>query len=306
MINLFNVNHYKIDTAQFSNLLHDKCVTEFENDFADYVGAKYACTANSASSLIFLSLLRYAPTVVKIPTIMPIVVPNVITNTRHKIIFYDDPDWVGHCYHLHDNIYDSAQEVSRDIYKKINDDNAIMIFSFYPTKPVGSCDGGMVVCNDYDTIQYFKTMTMNGTTQNSDSWKRSQTVAGYKMHINSLQAAIAHSNLKKLDTKNKILEEIKGIYNQTFGIQNTSNHLYRIKVANNALFLKKMAECGIQCGIHYETCHNKTFFNCNQQSLPISESASMHYASIPFHEGLSVNDIKKVITYTHKFSKDNR
>ena len=86
------------DIKTFVNYLFDKNINfHFDDDFADYVGAKYACTANSASSLIFLSLLRYAPTVVKIPTIMPTVVPNVITNTRHKIIFYDDPDWVGHC-----------------------------------------------------------------------------------------------------------------------------------------------------------------------------------------------------------------
>ena len=305
MINLFNVNNYNIDTSHYSNFLHDKCVTEFENEFADYVGAKYACSANSASSLLFLSLMRYAPTVVKIPTMMPIVVPNVITNTNHKIVFYDDPNWVGHYYHLHDNIYDSAQEVSRNIYKNLNNDNAMMVFSFYPTKPVSSCDGGMVVSNDYDTIQYFKTMTMNGTTQSNDSWKRVQTTAGYKMHINSIQASIAQSNLKKLDTKNKILDEIKKAYNQVFGINNTSNHLYRIRVKYNALFVKQMADVGIQCGIHYDICHNKTFFNCDQQSLPLSEATSKQYVSIPFHEALSVDDIKKVVLYTQKFAKEN-
>ena len=31
MINLFNINTYKIDTSTFSNQLHDKVVTEFEN-----------------------------------------------------------------------------------------------------------------------------------------------------------------------------------------------------------------------------------------------------------------------------------
>ena len=46
-----------------------------------------------------------------------------------------------------------------------------MIFSFYPTKPISSCDGGMVVSDDKDTIDYFKTMTMNGTNLDKNSWQ---------------------------------------------------------------------------------------------------------------------------------------
>ena len=58
MINLFEINNYKIDTSRFSNLLHDKVVREFEKNFAEYVGAKHACSANSASSLIQLSNIK--------------------------------------------------------------------------------------------------------------------------------------------------------------------------------------------------------------------------------------------------------
>ena len=42
MIQLFNINKHNIDTSEFSNLLHDKCVQEFEKKIAQYVGAKYA------------------------------------------------------------------------------------------------------------------------------------------------------------------------------------------------------------------------------------------------------------------------
>ena len=55
MINLFNINTYKIDTANFTHLSHDKVVEEFEYRFAEYVGADFACSANSASSLLFLA-----------------------------------------------------------------------------------------------------------------------------------------------------------------------------------------------------------------------------------------------------------
>ena len=65
MIELFNIPSYIIDTSKFSNLLHDEIVQEFECRFAEYIGAKYACSANSASSLLFLSLIKYNETINK-------------------------------------------------------------------------------------------------------------------------------------------------------------------------------------------------------------------------------------------------
>ena len=58
MIQLFNVNNHIIDTSEFSNLLHDDVVTKFEDKIAKYVGAKYACSVNSATNAIFLCLLN--------------------------------------------------------------------------------------------------------------------------------------------------------------------------------------------------------------------------------------------------------
>ena len=306
MINLFNINTYNINTTTFSSLVHDSVVTELEEEFAEYVGAKYACSANSASSLLFLALSSYEPTTIRIPSTMPIVVPNVITNTGHEISFYDDIDWVGHCYHLHDNIFDSAQQTHRNIYSQLQNDKACMIFSFYPTKPVGSCDGGMVVSNNPGLIDYFRVMTMNGTKMSENSWQRKQEIAGYKMHMNSLQAEIAHWNLQKLDNKNTILQEIKEKYNKAFGLNNTSNHLYRIRVDDNKKFIDTMKKQGILCGIHYSHCHNKTYFNCEQQNLPLSEKETTQTVSIPFHENLSISDTKKVIKHVHKASEKHR
>ena len=72
----------------FSNLLHDRVVREFEENFAKYVGAKYACSANSASSLIYLAALRYQN--MNIPSMIPSVVPNAIINAKSHFNFVDD------------------------------------------------------------------------------------------------------------------------------------------------------------------------------------------------------------------------
>jgi len=304
MIQLFNIPNHNIDTSKLGNLLHGDIVQEFEQNFANYVGARYACTANSASSLILLALKRYQNQIVKIPSTMPIVVPNAIVNAGHKIEFYDDVEWVGSYYHLHDDIYDSAQQVSKNQYAELKDDDALMIFSFYPTKPVSGCDGGIIVSNNEKKIEDFRMMTMNGTTFDKNSWKRKQWLAGYKMHWTSVQAYVANENLKNLDKKNNKLDEIKLAYNDAFGYNNTSRHLYRIRVKSNTRFLYRMKEDDIQCGIHYEHCHGKVAYAHRQiilETLPNSEKESRQTVSLPFHEQLTQEDVERVISCVKRF-----
>jgi len=304
MIQLFNINNYQIDTSELGNILHGEIVEEFEQAFAEYVGAKYACFANSASSLLYLSLKKLNTTV-KIPSIMPPVVPNVIINSGNKIEFYDDIDWVGDMYQLHDGIWDSAQRVARNQYSKFsNCDTDTMIFSFYPTKPVGSCDGGMIVSNNEYTIDRFKAMVLNGTKASRNAWEREQIMLGYKMHGNSIQAKIAHENLKRLDKKNSILEEIRLVFNESLGYNNKSNHLYRIRVKDNFKFIKEMKQVGIQCGIHYKAFHKNDLLKniVEYKEMPKSELEEKQTVSIPFHERLTKMDINYIIDNIRKFN----
>ena len=304
MIQLFNINNYQIDTSELGNILHGEIVEEFEQAFAEYVGAKYACFANSASSLLYLSLKKLNTTV-KIPSIMPPVVPNVIVNSGNKIEFYDDIDWVGDMYQLHPGIWDSAQRVARNQYSKFsNCDTDTMIFSFYPTKPVGICDGGMIVSNNEYTIDRFKAMVLNGTKASRNAWEREQIMLGYKMHGNSIQAKIAHENLKKLDKKNSILEEIRLVFNESLGYNNKSNHLYRIRVKDNSRFIKQMKDVGIQCGIHYKAFHKNNLLKniVEYKEMPKSELEEKQTVSIPFHERLTKMDINYIIDNIRKFN----
>jgi dTDP-4-amino-4,6-dideoxygalactose transaminase len=302
MISLFNINNYMVDTNLFSNLLHDEIVFDFEQNFAEYVGAKYACFANSASSLLFLSLLN-RDTTIRLPSTIPPVVPNIVVNTGNEIQFYDNIEWVGSSYHLHENIFDSAQEVTRNQYKKMNDPNALVVFSFYPTKPVGGCDGGMIVSDNKELIDWYRMMVLNGMSHSNNNWERRQVTAGYKMHGTSIQAYIANENLKKLDDKNNRLDEIRGLYNKHLGYENTSRHLYRIRVKDNASFLLFMKQKGIVCGIHYKHCHEKPFYG-KFQDLQLSRMESNRTVSIPYHEKLTSVQIKKVIEYVNKFKNN--
>lgn len=297
MINLFHIPNHQIDTARFSNLLHDKTVGMFEQRIADYVGAKYAVGVNSATNAIFLIFLNKGLTV-NIPSMIPPVVANGIITSGNKVNFVDDTEWVGSSYILHDfgdyKVIDSAQEIYRNQFKEEANDGDLMFFSFYPTKPIGSCDGGMIVSNDKKKIEWFREAVMNGMTFSENNWDRKIKFPGYKMYLNSIQAYIANENFDLLEAKKVRLREIREKYNNDLGLSNTSEHLYRIEALNRDELASIMKDNGIVTGIHYDALHLNPVYD-GKSTLPDSERKSGLTLSIPFHEQLSDQDIEKVI-----------
>ena len=298
MIQLFNVNSHTIDTSEFSNLLHDKIVTDFEKEFASYVGAKYACSVNSATNAIFLCMLN-KNTVVKIPSMIPPVVANAIITSGNKVEFYDDTDWVGHSYVLHTfedyKIVDSAQKLEQNQFMKECEPNDLMIFSFYPTKPLGGSDGGMIVTDDYDKYKWFKSAVLNGMTYADNNWERGISFPGYKFYMSSIQAKIVMNNFTNFDKKMRSLGNLVDIYNRELGYENTSKHLYRIEVLDNEKFIENMKRDGIICGIHYPALHQNPIYDKSTTKLSKSEKSQKRTVSLPMNERLSFNETEYII-----------
>ena len=299
LIQLFNVNNHIIDTSKFSNLLHDKNVIELEEKIANYVGAKYACSVNSATNAIFLSMLD-KNTTVNLPSVIPPVVANAILTSGNQIFFIDDVDWVGDSYVLHEfedyKIVDSAQKLQRNQFKEECNPKDLMIFSFYPTKPLGGSDGGMIVTDDYDKYKWFKQAVLNGTSFENNNWESTIAFPGYKMYMNSIQAQIIQNNFKNFEEKMSALGRIVDTYNKELSYNNSSKHLYRIETIDNVSFIKKMASVGITCGIHYSTLHDNPIYNTtNKTECPKSEKLSKRVVSLPMNEKMTLIQLEYVI-----------
>ncbi len=300
MIKLMHVNDYVIDTSQFRPLLNDKIVEEFEKQIADYVGAKYACSLHSATMGIFMTLLEQEKTTVEIPSIIPPVVPNAVLTAGHQIKYRDDVDWVGSSYVLHQfedyKIIDSAQQLDENQFTEQASDEDLMIFSFYPTKPVRSIDGGMIVSNDEEKIRRLKILTRYGTNFEDNSWEIKFVLPGWKMYMNSVQAWVALENFKKLDAKAKRFDEIRNHYNDAFKLSNKSRHLYRLRADDREEFMNRLKEKGIQCGIHYRSVHDVECYAPSEDvELPRSIMESNSTVSIPYHEMMTDEEVETVI-----------
>ena len=307
MINLFNVPNNTLQTSDYNNLLHGKHVTELENEISKFVGAKHAAALDSASNSIFLSLLN-KKTTIEVPSILPPVVINSIINSGNDYTFVDNVNWVGNSYMLANfgdyKIIDSAQKLEQNQFSKECSDDDLMIFSFYPTKPLSGCDGGIIVSNDKSKIDYFKEMSLNGMGYALNNWEREMKFVGYKMYMSTMQADIILKNFTNYNSKTSKISKIRNYYNNYLGLNNDSNHLYTIDISERDKFIKHLKELGIICGIHYKNLHTHSLYSKKQHwNLPLSERKSKVTMSIPMHENMTLNDAKLIVDEIKKNKK---
>ena len=299
MISLFNINDHIIDTSKYTHLLHGENVENLENTLKKYVGAKYACSINSATNAIFLSFLNKSVTV-NVPSIIPPVVLNAIATSGNRINFVDNVEWVGNSYTLHDfgdyKIVDSAQKLEKNQFKKECNPQDLMFFSFYPTKPLGGSDGGLIVSDDKEKIRWLKEAVLNGMSYSKNNWERKINFAGYKMYLNSMQADIVMKNFNLFEEKSSALRRLVARYNNELGYENTSMHLYRIEVPNNEKFISQMRDKGIVCGKHYDAMHkNSTYTRGTLFKCPRSEKVEKTTVSLPMNENLTTVEVEYII-----------
>ena len=304
MLNLFEFDNHVIDTSEFDHFLHGQIVKDFEQEICEYVGAKYAASFFSASYALYSimnSKVIQTPESISIPSMIPAVVPNLLADAGKKIKFTSDVDWVGNSYILTDGIVDSAQRLDRNQFANECEPDDLMVFSMYPTKPLPSLDGGIVVSNNKEKINDLKSLSFYGMEYAEDSWSRVQKQVGFKAYMSTMQATIASRNLKNLDSRYERIDEIRDKYNSEFGLENISRHLYRIHVENNVEAIPYFKEKGIVTGIHYTPQHlnpvfgeyndlHEEFFFHEMVTIP-----SRTTLSIPLHDKLTDEQVQYIM-----------
>lgn len=192
-------------------------VTQFENEFANYVGAKHAVALNSCTAGLHLSMvcsglkpgdevitttLTFAATansivhVGAIPVFVdveretmnidPDKIEAAITPKTRAIIPVHfagrpcDMDAINSIAHKHNLIViEDAAHCIEGKYgeQKIGSISSMTCFSFYVTKNMTTSEGGMITTNDGDIAKQIKSFGLHGMS--SDAWKRFSD-EGYK------------------------------------------------------------------------------------------------------------------------------
>lgn len=287
-------------------------VYEFEKELADYVGAKYAITTDSCTSALFLSLKYESPNrgIVSIPSMTVPLVADACMEAGLDIMFNGETNWVGSMYQIiGSNVYDSAHQLQKDQYKKLFENNhfAKMCLSFYPTKTIGSADGGAIITNDEKFADWARSISTYGRNQKAkyqNSWDYDIEMVGYKKHYTNLQAAICLEQLRRLDETTLRRKHIIETYNFAFNYKNVSEYLYRINIENRDGFIKHANEEGVECGVHFKPLHLMTPFKnivMTKDDKKKTEEAYSKTVSLPFFDTMTDVEIYRVINTVINF-----
>ena len=219
-------------------------VSKFEEEFARYIGTKYAASVSSGNGALQISLMALEigeSHKVITPTNSFIASANCIRMTNAKPVLTDidendgsidlsnNKDSVNAVIPVHiygnpcdfDSVKSFAEERKIPIIedacqahgaeykgKKVGSLGNVGCFSFYPTKnmTVGG-DGGMTTTDNEEIVSKIKSIRDNGRKTKNEFDK-----LGFTMRLNTVNAAIGRVQLKHLDEKTTRRREIVSIY----------------------------------------------------------------------------------------------
>ena len=301
---------------------------EFEEMFADYVGASYAVFVDSGTSALLmglqaikhLNLFNFSrsnmiPTF-KVPSLTFTATAEAVINSGYDIVFGDvhpltfcleDVDEFSLPVNLLGNlakegaiIYDSAHRIQKDDMKgRLNE---IWCYSFYVTKNITTVQGGMV-CTQSEEIYKWLIKARDhgldlGTKERYQGKYKQYDVefVGWRTKGDDLRAVIGIEQLKKLPELTKKRNYIVECYNRSFDLDRIGNHVYPVIVENREQFMQFMADKGIQCTVHFRPLHLMTGYKSyyHNEPLPVTEFLGQHIVSLPLFPQMTYEEINYV------------
>ena len=350
-------------------------VKYFEEKFGQYIGCKHAIALNSCTAALHLALeaigLKEKDEVI-IPTMTFAATGEAVTYFNAKPILVDCEEdtflidvnkieekinkkteaiipvhYAGQSCNM-DEIVRIAQEFSLKViedaahsfptkYKDrmIGTIGDITCFSFYPTKPITTGEGGMACTENDEFARRMKIMSLHGISK--DAWKRYTAEgswyyevieAGYKYNMTDIAAALGIAQLKKSDEFYRKREEIANKYTQAFKdipeiktpiVREYGTHAWHLYVIqlniemlkiSRAQFIEKMKEKGIGCSVHFMPLHlhpyYKKTFGYRAEDFPVATHVYKRIVSLPIYPKMSDEDVNYVIETVIKIIKENK
>ena len=281
---------------------------EFEDMFADYVGASYAVFVDSGTSALLMGLQAMKNLILpkwnrgmgisddtshvfKVPSLTFTATAEALINSGFQISFSDvhpktfcleDVDLYSLPVNLLGNrakkgamIYDSAHRIEKDDMKNTVFVDEIWCYSLYATKNITTVQGGMI-CTQSEEIYKWLIKARDhgldlGTKERYQGKYKQYDVefVGWRTKGDDLRAVIGIEQLKKLPELTKKRNYIVECYNRSFDLDRIGNHVYPVIVENREQFMQFMADKGIQCTVHFRPLHLMTGYKSYYHNEPL-------------------------------------
>jgi len=178
-------------------------------------------------------------------------------------------------------------------------------FSFYPSKNLGAFgDAGAIVTNDAATADRARLIANHGQAA-----KNRHTIVGRNSRMDGIQAAVLSVKLPHLDgwldarrknaaVYNKLLADTDFVLPVEPEHSRHTYHLYVVQIADRDVVQEKLAEAGIETGVHYPTA--LPFMEAYQhlghtpEDFSVAHSQMGKLLSLPMYAELTAEQIEYV------------
>lgn len=335
---------------------------EFEDQFRSYLGVKHAITMNSCTSALLLAIETLgikgevvAPSFTFVATVNAIllagakpVFADIDETTRNispdriieaisdkteaiMVVHYaglpaDMPKIIEIAEKYHLRIIEDSAECLGGSYNGIKAGNYdIGCFSFFPTKNITTCEGGMLTTNDDQLAAKVRSLCAHGidsTTYKREKerrpWLRISSQFGYNLRMSNLLAAIGVEQMKKLEKLNderqklaeryiKRLSHIPSILPQDVpdGFVN-SWQMFTILVPQSFRneLLHYLRSNGVEASVHFDPpVHEQAIYHNIKQgtALEVTQKVARSLITLPIFPDMSPEDIDYICELIDNF-----
>lgn len=302
-------------------LTSGKEVEQFEQEFAEYVGADYAVATSSCTAALVVAIraMKIGPDII-CPSLTYAATAEAIQNAYGNPMFIDvdenglmlDPgrgipkvpvniygqEWMGVIDEY--TVVDSAHRIENGMCKE---KKGSFCFSFYATKNITTGEGGMLCTNDKKVADEARKIIHHGIEKNAykrekEGWSPfGPERVGFKGNMSDILAAIGRVQLKRISEftakRNAIVEE----YNNAFGCSHTGNYVYPLFDENRDEMMAKLKKKGIQTSISYYPLHWSLAYMRFMGSDPLQQTEYFgnNVYSIPLYPTMTDEEVDYVI-----------
>lgn len=203
-------------------------------------------------------------------------------------------------------------------------DSLAACFSFHPVKTIAAGEGGMVTTNDADLAGRMARLRSHGIERDPDRlqrgagepWWHEMQALGWNYRLSDLQAALAHSQLKRLDDFKARRRALALAYDAALAeapawikpLQRVADcdpclHLYAVRIdfesagIDRAGLMSRLRESGIGTQVHYIPVPDQPYYRerFGKTDLPGARHYYARALSLPLFVGMEDEDPARVI-----------
>lgn len=211
-------------------------------------------------------------------------------------------------------VEDAAEAVGAEYKgKRVGAIGRAGVFAFYPNKQMTTGEGAVIVTNDGDWANLFRSLRNQGRDV-FDEWLRHSRL-GFNYRMSELNAAVGVVQMRRLDellrkrevvaeNYNQMLSKLTGVLPLTVVPYTTrmSWFVYVVRFApeiDRNLVMTQLGERGIPARPYFSPIHLQPFyqeqFGFKPGDFPEAEAAGNSTLALPFHSNMNLDEIKVVV-----------